>query len=150
MARDTSELTDEQWEKIAPLLPEPHASPWGGPKPIPNRPCFEGILWILRTGARWKDLPKQYPSPSTCWRRLRDWEDQDIWLKAWRALLGQLDAQGQLDWSEAFADGSFAPAKKGGPASGKPNGAKARSGWWWSTAKVFLWETSWTRRPPPK
>jgi len=72
MARDTSELTDEQWEKIAPLLPEPQASPWGGRKPLPNRPCFEGILWILRTGARWKDLPKRYPSPSTCWRRLRD------------------------------------------------------------------------------
>jgi transposase len=82
MARDTSELPDAQWEKIAPWLPEPHASPWGGPKPLPNRPCCEGMLWILRTGARWKDLPKPYPSPSTCWRRLRAWEDQAIWLKA--------------------------------------------------------------------
>src|SRR5215475_3632041 len=49
MARDTSELTDAQWEKIALLLPEPKASPWGGPKPIPNWPCFEGmtiaVLW---------------------------------------------------------------------------------------------------------
>lgn len=129
MARDTSELTDEQWEKIAPVLPEPKASPRGGPKPLPNRPCFEGILWILRTGARWKDLPARYPSPSTCWRRLREWEEHDIWLKAWRVFLGQLDSQGQLDWSEAFADGSFAPAKKGGPAWAKPKGAKARSGW---------------------
>jgi transposase len=75
MARDTSELSDEQWEKISPLLPEAQASPWGGPQPIPNRPCFEGILWILRTGARWKDVPKRYPSPSTCWRRLREWEE---------------------------------------------------------------------------
>jgi transposase len=150
MARHKSELTDEQWEKIAPLFPPPQASPWGGPTPIPNRPCFEGILWILRTGARWKDRPKQYPSPSTCWRRLRDWAAQDVWLKAWRALLGQLDARGQLDWSDAFADGSFAPAKKGGRVSAKLSGAKARSGWWWSTAQVFLWETSWTRRPRPK
>jgi transposase len=150
MSRHDSELTDEQWEKIDPLLPEPKPSPRGGPKPTPNRPCFEGILWMLRTGARWKDLPQQYPSPSTCWRRLRDWEDQDVWLKAWRAFLAQLDAQGQLDWAEAFADGSFAPAKKGGPASGKRNAARVRSGWWWSTAKVFLWGTSWTRRPQPK
>jgi transposase len=59
MARDTAELTDEQWEKIAPLLPEPHASPWGGPQPIANRPCVEGLRWILRPGARWKDLPKR-------------------------------------------------------------------------------------------
>jgi transposase len=150
MSRHDSELTDAQWEKIAPLLPEPMPSPRGGPKPTANRPCFEGIVWMLRTGARWKDLPQQYPSPSTCWRRLRDWEAQDVWLKAWRAFLAQLDAQGQLQWAEAFADGSFAPAKKGGPVSGQRNAARARSGWWWSTAKVFLWETSWTRRPQRK
>jgi transposase len=150
MAREQSELTDGQWRKVAPLLPEPKASPRGGSKPIPNRPVFEGILWILRTGARWQDLPARFPSPSTCWRRLRDWEEPGVWLKAWRAFLAQLDGQGQLDWSEAFADGSFAPAKKGGPVSGKPNVARARSGWWWSTAKVFLWETCWTQRPRPK
>jgi transposase len=150
MAREQSELTDAQWEKIAPLLPELKASARGGPKPIPNRPVFEGILWILRSGARWQDLPTRFPSPSTCWRRLRDWEEQGVWLKAWRGFLAQLDAQGQLDWSEAFADGSFAPAKKGELASGRRNVARGRSGWWWSTAKVFLWETSWTRRPPRK
>ena len=150
MAREQSELTDAQWEKLAPLLPELKASPSGGPKPIPNRPVFEGILWVLRSGARWQDLPARFPSPSTCWRRLRDWEAQGVWLKAWRVFLAQLDAQGQLDWAETFADGSFAPAKKGGPASGRPHGARVRSGWWRSTAKVFLWETSWTRRPQRK
>ena len=93
MSRHQSELTDAQWVHIAPLLPEPTASPKGGPQPIPNRPVFEGILWVLRSGARWKDLPERYPSPSTCWRRLRDWEAQDIWLKAWRALLKQLGKQ---------------------------------------------------------
>lgn len=150
MARYKSELTDEQWEKIGPYLPEPKAAPRGGPKPKPNRPCFEGILWILRTGARWKDLPERFPSPSTCWRRLQQGEEQGVWVKAWRGFLAQLDAQGQWDWSEAFADGSFAPAKKGGLVSGKPSGARARSGWWWSTAKVFLWETSGNRRPRRK
>lgn len=114
MSRHESELTDAQWVYIVPLLPEVKASPKGGPKPIPNRPVFEGILWVLRSGARWKDLPDRYPSPSTCWRRLRAWEEQDVWLKAWRALLKQLDERGQLDWAETFADGSFAPAKKGG------------------------------------
>jgi transposase len=138
MARDQSELTDAQGEKLSPLLPEFKASPRGGPKPIPNRAVFEGILWLLRSGARWQDLPERLPSPSTCWRRLRDWEEQGVWLKAWRVFLAQLDAHGQLDWSEAFADGSFAPAKKGGAVSGRPNVVRARSGWWWSTAKVFL------------
>jgi transposase len=59
MARDTAEFTDALWEKIAPLLPAPQASPWGGPQPIPHRPCCEGMLWLWRTGARWIDLPTQ-------------------------------------------------------------------------------------------
>lgn len=64
------ELTDKHWARLAPLLPEPQASPNGGPKPVANRPVVEGILWVLRHGGRWKALPRGYPAPSTCWRRL--------------------------------------------------------------------------------
>ena len=64
----------------------------------------------------------------------------------WRRFLAELDQRGQLDWSESFIDGSFASAKKGATAWAKPSGARARSGWWWSTAKVFLWETTWIAR----
>ena len=145
-----TELTDHQWEKIAPLLPRPRTSSKGGRKPVPNRRCLEGILWVLRSGARWKDLPREYPSPSTCWRRLQQWEEQGLWLKIWRAFLAELDAAGRLDWEETFADGSFAPAKKGASASEKPNAERVRSGWWWSTAKVFLWESTWRRPRPTK
>ncbi len=143
-------LTDKQWKLIEPLLPVLPKSKKGGRPWAPNRAVFEGILWILRTGARWQDLPDQYPSPSTCWRRLQKGEEEDVWLGIWRAFLSTLDERGQLDWSEAFADGSFAPAKKGGRELGKPSGGKAQSGWWWSTAKVFLWESTWTRRPRRK
>jgi transposase len=135
-------LSEEQWAKIEPLLPKlrSRGRPWAD-----NRRVLEGILWVLKTGARWRDLPKEYPSPSTCWRRLRQWEEQDVWLNIWRQFLGELDQRGKLDWSESFLDGSFVPAKKGAIASAKPSAAKARSGWWWSTAKVFLWEASWSR-----
>ena len=150
MARDKTLLTDEQWEIIEPLLPKPKRSPKGGRNRKENREVFEGILWVLRSGARWKDLPDEYPSPSTCWRRLHEWEEQDVWLKAWRALLAELDEDGQLRWAEIFADGSFAPAKKGGSAWVKPNVERVQSGWWWETAKVFLWESSWNRRPRQK
>jgi transposase len=150
MAKERWKLTDAQWQKIEPLLPKLKKSKRGGRPWADNRKVFEGILWILRTGAPWADLPKQYSSASTCWRRLRDWEQQDVWLNAWRAFLSELDQRGQLDWSEAFADGSFAPAKKGANASERPNAARERSGWWWSTAKVFLWETTWTLRPRTK
>ena len=81
MEQFKTELTEEEWNKISRFLPElPKGK--GGPKPISNRLCFEGILWVLRSGTRWKDLPSQYPSPSTCWRRLQYWEKQGAWLKA--------------------------------------------------------------------
>lgn len=140
-------LTDKQWARIGPLLPKLESK---GRQWISNREVLEGILWVLRTGARWQDLPDAYPSPSTCWRRLRLWEEEGVWLDIWRTFLGELDAKGRLDWSEAFADGSFASAKKGAPASERPSEAKVRSGWWWSTAKVFLWETNWSPRRPPR
>ena len=140
MAKYQQFINDEQWKRLKPLLPEPKKNVKGGRPPINNREVLEGILWILRTGARWQDLPDRYPSPSTCWRRLRLWEDQGVWLDVWRKFLSQLDEDGLLDWEEAFIDGSFAPAKKGAPALEKPKRAKEQSGWWWSTAKVFLWE----------
>ncbi len=126
-------LTDEQWELIAPLFPhdrsrEPRKR---GRPPAPNRACLEGILWILQTGAAWRFLPDEFPSPSTCWRRLQCWQEKGIWLDAWRTLLGALDENGRLRWDESFLDGSFAPAKKGALRSGKPSGARERSGWYW-------------------
>jgi transposase len=150
MSRPDAELTDAQWDNSAPLWPEPKPSPRGGPNPTPNRRCFEGILWMWRTGARWKDLPPPSPSPRTCWRRRRDGEEQDGWLKAWRGLLARLDAHGQLTWAAACADGRFAPAQTGARRGARPRGGKARGGGWWSAAEVFLWETSWPRRPRPR
>ena len=140
-------MTDAQWVLVEPLLPRlsSRGRPWKD-----NREVFEGILWILRTGARWKDLPPGFPSPATCWRRLRKWDEDGTWLNAWRTLLGTLDDKGRLDWEEVFIDGSFAPAKKGGPESARPSGGRERSGWWWSTARVFLWESPPTRPPRRK
>jgi RHS repeat-associated protein len=69
-------LTDAQWEKIRPLLPKAVQHRHGGRPRADDRKVLEGILWILRSGARWQDLPDQFPHPSTCWWRLRDWEEQ--------------------------------------------------------------------------
>ena len=147
MARYGRLLTDAQWEKIRPLLPKRRKRPHGGRPPADDRKVLEGILWILRSGARWCDLPVEFPSPSTCWRRLRDWEEQEVWLEIWRTFLSELNERQQLKWSESFMDGSFAPAKKGATESEKPSGVRGRSGWW-STARVFLWETTFTLPPP--
>src|SRR5271165_6109395 len=137
-------LTDEQWKLIELLLPKPkRRRDRQGRPPAANRACLQGILWVLQTGAAWRFLPDEFPSPSTCWRRLQQWEDEGVWLEAWRTLLGALDVEGLLRWDETFLDGSFAPAKKGAPPSVKPSVARARSGWYWSTVKVFRWEFGW-------
>src|SRR5258705_3398425 len=104
-------LTDRQWAFIRPLLPPP--APTGRPR-ADDRRTIDGILYILITGCRWQDLPREYGAPPTVWRRLKRWGEEAIWERIWRAALAALDQHGQLDWSMAFLDGSFVPAKKGG------------------------------------
>src|ERR687895_371842 len=143
-------LTKQHWETIRLHLPQPKASPRGGRPRVDDRRCFEGILWILWTGAQWSELPRRYGSASTCWRRLKQWEETGVLLKLWRAFLAQLNDQQKLRWDGCFADGSFIPAKKGGPKSGRRNAVRGRSGWCWSMARVLRWEHTWTRRPRRK
>jgi Putative transposase of IS4/5 family (DUF4096) len=113
------ELGDEQWELIGPLLPKPKGR--GRPR-AEDRRTLNGILWVLRSGARWKDLPPKYGSRSTCHRRLKEGQEQGVWEDIRLKFLSTLDSQGKLDWSQAFLDGSFVPAKKGArilPTAGK-------------------------------
>jgi transposase len=107
----TVHLTDRQWAFIWPLLPPPART--GRPR-ADDRRTVEGILYVLITGCRWQDLPRAYGAPTTVWRRLKRWGEVGIWERIWRAALAVLDGHGKLDWSMAFLDGSFVPAKKGG------------------------------------
>src|SRR5260370_32416018 len=104
-------LTDKQWAFICPLLPLPACT--GRPR-ADGRRAVGGILYVLIRGCRWEDLPRVYGAPTTVWRRLKCWGEEGVWERIWRAALATLDANGQLDWSLAFLDGSFAPAKRGG------------------------------------
>lgn len=103
-------LTERQWVFICPLLPHPART--GRPR-ADDRRTIEGILYVLITGCRWQDLPREYGAPTTVWRRLKHWGESGVWERIWRAALAVLDMQGKLDWSMAFLDGSFVPAKKG-------------------------------------
>jgi transposase len=104
-------FTDRQWAFIQPFLPPPTRT--GRPR-AEDRRTVEGILYVLIMGCRWKDLPREYGAPTTVWRRLKRWGETGVWERIWRAALIALDLRGQLDWTMAFLDGSFAPAKNGG------------------------------------
>ena len=94
------EVTDVQWEVLRSLMP-PHGR-MGRPR-ADDRQTLNGILYVLRTGCRWEDLPKVYGHASTCWRRLRRWQEEGIWERLWQQMLSTLDERGRLEWERAFA-----------------------------------------------
>ena len=132
------DLTAEQWSLIEPLIEEPRRADGRGRPRRPAREVLNGILWILRTGAPWKDLPDRYPSYQTCHRRFQQWARDGTLGDVLRALAEDLKQRGGLDLKECFIDGTFVPAKKGGFALGKPNAARAPRSWLLPTAMVFL------------
>ena len=133
------ELTDAHWEILAPLLPKGKSGP--GKKGRPrreNREVLEGILWILRTGARWKDLPKAFPPYQTCHGRFSEWVADGTWERVLKTLAEDLVQRGKLDLGETFIDGSFASAKKGAVMLVRQSAAKGPRSWQLRSALVFL------------
>lgn len=133
------DLTNEQWQRIAGFIPKGRSGPGRPGRPAQDpRAVLNGILWILRTGAPWKDLPQRYPPRSTCHRRFQEWSRSGVFDRILTALAEDLRQRGGIDLSEGFIDGTFAPAKKGALAWARPNAAKAPKSWALQTLKVFL------------
>lgn len=125
-------VTDELWTVVEPLLPaaKPRRFRYPGRKPIDNRRALTGILFVLKTGMAWEDLPQEMECGSgmTCWRRLRDWHAAGVWQRLHEVLLARLQEADQIDWSRAVVDSAPLRALKGGPKLGripltKPNPA---------------------------
>ena len=108
------DLSNEQWKLLEPLIPSPldRADRRGRSRKDP-RDVLNGILWILRTGAPWHDLPGRYPSYSTCFRRFEQWGEDGTLKRILTVLYDDLRERGGIDDIEAFIDGSYVAAKKG-------------------------------------
>jgi transposase len=133
------DMTDEQWNVIAAILPKDPVRPDRRGRPwSQRRQVLNGILWILRTGAPWKDLPSRYGAYQTAHRRFQSWVRLGVLEQVLLAVAQDLKDRGGLDLRECFIDGTFVPAKKGGGASGKPNVARGPRSWPSQTAMVFL------------
>jgi transposase len=133
------DLTDEQWDVLKPIIPAPSRRPDGRGRPWRDpRAVLNGILWILRTGAQWKDLPERYPPYQTCHRRFQYWVRSGVFEQILQALASDLRERGELDLSECFIDGTFIVAKKGGSGWERPSGARVRRSWQLQTVVVFL------------
>jgi transposase len=133
------DLTDIQWQVVKQFIPEDpvredgRGRPWGD-----QRTALNGILWVLRTGAPWKDLPERYGAYQTVHRRFQSWRKAGVIEAVLRGLARDLHERGGLDLSECFIDGSFAAAKKGALKSAKPSAGRAAKSWRLEMLMVFL------------
>ena len=133
------DLTDEQWTVISPLLPVlPRRADGKGRPWKDSREVMNGILWILRTGAPWSDLPDRYPPYQTCHRRFQQWVRSGAFEHILQALATDLRERGGIDLSECYIDGTFIVAKKGGTRLERPSGVKVRRSWQYQTVVAFL------------
>ncbi len=116
-------LDDGLWQIIEPLLPPPkrRRRRYPGRKPLGNRAVLTGILFVLKTGMAWEDLPREMGCGSgmTCWRRLASWQKKGVWNKIHRALLARLREADQIDWSRAAIDSTSVRAVFGGTKPGQ-------------------------------
>jgi len=135
-----ADLTDVQWERIRPLVEfgqqrraDNRGRPWREARQVLN-----GVLWVLRTGAPWHDLPARYGPYQTCHRRFQHWQRCGVLNGILWALAEDLLARGQLGLEETFIDASFMGAKKGAMALVERSSAKGASSWQSQTAMVFL------------
>jgi transposase len=108
------DVSDELWERIAPLLPAVQRRfRYPGRKRLDDRLALQGILFVLHTGIAWRHLPSQmgFGGGSTCYRRLDEWQQAGVWERLHALLLAELRVAGQIEWSRAVADSSHVQAR---------------------------------------
>jgi transposase len=117
-------VSDALWERVQPLLPppKPRRRRYPGRKPIDDRKCLAGIIFVLKFNIPWEELPRELGCGSgmTCWRRLEAWHKAGVWHKLHEALLAELQGADKIDWSRAAIDAALARALGGGEGTG-PN-----------------------------
>jgi len=125
-------LSDALWQRIEALLPpmKPRRFRFPGRKPLTHRQALTGILFVLRTGIRWNDLPCEMGcgSGSACRKRLQEWQQLGVWDDLHHLLLEELQETGKIDWSRAAVDSSFARALGGGEDTGPNPTDRGRKG----------------------
>lgn len=115
------ELTDEQWEAIAPMFPPP--APTGRPQ-TPPRQVLNAIFWVLRSGAPWRDLPERYGPWQTFYHRFNTWRKDGTIDKLLETLQIRLDENGSIDWDLWCVDGSSVRATRAAAGAGKRGATK--------------------------
>ena len=122
-------VPDELWQILEPLLPKHKPSKKGGHPRVDDRVALTGIMFVLKTGIPWEDLPQEMGcSGMTCWRRLKEWNDAGVWVKLHQVILQKLENAGKLNWRRAAIDASSVRAMRGGEKTGPNPTDRAKAG----------------------
>lgn len=112
-------VPDEVWNEIEELYPAYEPSPRGDRPPVGNRSVFACLMFLLKTGLGWRDLPTDLgASEKTVRRRLKACSEQGLWTRIFHQLLTRLRALGRLDLAEVLNDGGLVKAPCGGEKPG--------------------------------
>ena len=104
-----TDLTPAQWAKLQPELP---SNPRHGHAYKPHLPVINGILWRLKAGTPWRDIPERYGPWETCWDRFTRWSRDGTWKRVLVELQVKEDAQGKIDWDGASLDSTSCKAHR--------------------------------------
>src|SRR5687767_9573776 len=120
------DLTDAQWKRLEPLLPaeRPPKGSKGGKPYVGHCRVINGLLWLDRTGAPWRDIPERSGPWSTLASRFYRWQAQGLWQRILATLQELADAAGLLDWAIHYVDGTVIRAHQ--HAAGAKGGTQRR------------------------
>ena len=125
-------ITDALWERLLSLIPAPpkRRFRFPGRKPLDYRRILTGILFVLKTGIAWDDLPSELGCGcgKTCRHYLQLWHQAGVWLNLHAVLLAELNGADKIDWHRALIDASFAKAPEGGEDTGPNPTDRGKSG----------------------
>jgi transposase len=149
------DLSDVQWDLVKGLMPlQGRGGKWND-----HRVTLDGILWILRTGAPWRDLPERYGKWKSVYDRFNSWRKDGMYARLLRALRIRLDKEGKIDWDLWLVDGSNVRASRAAAGAGKKREKPSRKTTHWaareaggdpsSTWSLTVREFPWPRSSAP-
>jgi len=124
-------VSDELWAFVEPLLPAAKARRfrYPGRKPVDNRVALSVILFVLKSGTAWEDVPQELGCCGmTAWKKLHEWQQAGVWQALHQVLLSKLQQADQVDWTRALVDSSTVRATQGGEATGPNPTDRAKAG----------------------
>ena len=128
------ELTDEQWKLIEDMFPSSEGR--RGRQWKDHRDVMDAILWLLRTGAPWRDLPERHGPWQTVYHRFNRWRREGVFDRILQRLQIRLDGEGKIDWDLWCVDGSSIRASRAAAGGGKKGGATSRQTMLWAAREA--------------